>query len=84
MKFSSQKISYKLGLKIHITSTDILVIRDIGNTVSPDSLYRGLVILLGWLVPKLASNRLIVVDIDWSSAQTMCLDYPIIVYIVVV
>ena len=40
-------MSHRLGLKIHITSTNILAIRDIGNTVSPDLLYRGLVILLG-------------------------------------
>jgi len=32
---------------------------NIGNTVSLDPLYRGLVILLGWLLPRLAPNRLI-------------------------
>ena len=29
---------------------------DIGNTISPDPLYRGLVTLLGWSLPRLAPN----------------------------
>ena len=32
---------------------------DIGNIVSPDPLYRGLVKLLGWLLPRLAPNKTI-------------------------
>ena len=38
------------------------MLEGIGNTVSLDPLYRGLVlvILLGWLLSRLASNRLIV------------------------
>ena len=36
---------------------------NIGNTVSLDPLYRGLVTLLDWSLPKLASNRLITTSI---------------------
>ena len=34
---------------------------DIGNIVSPDPLYRGLVILLGWSLSRLTPNGLITV-----------------------
>jgi len=57
---------------------------NVGNIISPGPLYRGLVTLLGWLLPRLAPDGLIVVDIYWSNIQTMCLDHPIIVYIIVV
>jgi len=36
--------------------------RDIGHTVSPEPLYRGLVILLGWSLPRLAPDELIAVS----------------------
>ena len=39
------------------------LLKDIGNTVSSYSLYRDLVTLLDWSLPRLASNRLITVSI---------------------
>ena len=39
------------------------MLKNIGNTVSPDPLYRGLVTLLGWSLPKLAFDRLITVSV---------------------
>ena len=35
---------------------------DIGNTISLDLLYRGLVILLGWLLSRLVPDRLITIS----------------------
>jgi len=35
------------------------MLRNVSNTISLDLLYRGLVILLGWLLSRLASNGLI-------------------------
>jgi len=40
-----------------------LLLEDIGNTISPDSLYRDLVTLLGWSLSRLASDELITVFI---------------------
>ena len=43
------------------------MLKDIDNIVSSDLLYRSLVILLGWLLSKLASNGLITTFILFYS-----------------
>ena len=41
----------------------LIVSGDIGNTLSPDLLYRGLVTLLGWSLSRIALNKLITISI---------------------
>jgi len=48
----------KMKVKSIVSNLD-----NIGNTVSPDPLYRDLVTLLDWSLSRLAPNRLITVSI---------------------
>ena len=45
-----------IGNQLHL-------LEDINNTVSPDPLYRGLITLLGLLLPRLAPDGLITASI---------------------
>jgi len=49
---------------------------NIGNTVSSDPLYRGLVTLLGWLLSRLSPNGLITTSIlFWSLFYSYLANY---------